>query len=152
MFGRDARESDDGGKARRREMVGGHVPEERRVAAWIGGSIVIKGNLTSSEDMTIAGQVEGDVALREHTLVIAPRARIRGNIFARAVAVHGEVEGGITAEHKVEIGETGSVSGDITAPRMVVVEGGVLRGGLRVGGSSSPPSAPAPSSTSSQPA
>ncbi|MEJ2186162.1 MAG: polymer-forming cytoskeletal protein [Gemmatimonadota bacterium] len=110
--------------------------EERRVAAWIGASIVIKGNLTSLEDMTIAGQVEGDVTVREHTLVIAPRARIRGNITARTVAVHGEVLGTITAERRVEVGETGSVDGDIVAPRMVVAEGAVLHGQLGIAASS----------------
>lgn len=105
--------------------------EERRVAAWIGASLVIKGDLTSSEDTTIAGHVEGDVAVRGHTLVVAPRARVRGDIIAGAVAVHGQVTGTITAERKVEIAETGSVDGDITTPRMVVAEGAVLNG--RVG-------------------
>lgn len=136
MFARSARDSDDGRQPRREEMAKDHVLEERRVAAWIGASIVIKGNLTSLEDMTIAGQVEGDVTVREHTVVIAPRARIRGNIIARAVAVHGEVLGTITAERRVEVGETGSVDGDIVAPRMVVAEGAVLHGQLGIAASS----------------
>jgi cytoskeletal protein CcmA (bactofilin family) len=127
MVGRDARDADIGGQQR----MGGPVPEERRVAAWIGASIVIKGDVTSSEDMTIAGQVEGDVVVKEHALVIAPQARIRGNIVARAVAIRGQVLGTITAERKVEVGETGSVEGDINTPRLVVAEGAVIHG--RVG-------------------
>ena len=55
MFGKDARDV-AAGAARREERLGG---QERRVAAWIGASIVIEGNLTSSEDTTIAGRVEG---------------------------------------------------------------------------------------------
>ena len=112
------------------------MQEERRVAAWIGASIVIRGDLTSSEDMTIAGRVEGDVTVRENTVVVAPKATIHGDIVARVVAVHGEVTGTITAAHKVEVGETGSVQGDIITPRMVVAEGAVLHG--RVGTAASP--------------
>lgn len=132
MFGRDARDPAVGAVPRRRERIGDQVREERRVAAWIGASLVIEGNLTSSEDMTIAGRVEGDVAVREHTLVVAPDGRIHGNIVARAVAVNGEVRGTITAASKLEIGETGTVQGDITTPRLVVTEGAVLDGQVSV--------------------
>jgi len=132
MFGRDKNDADRSEQPRQKERIGGHMPEERRVAAWIGASIVIKGDLTSSEDMTIAGQVEGDVVVREHSVVIAPRARIRGNIIARAVEVHGEVMGAITGERRVEVGETGSVEGEISTPRMHIAEGAVLNGRLRV--------------------
>jgi cytoskeletal protein CcmA (bactofilin family) len=132
MFNRDARDADDSAQARRGETVGRLPREERRVAAWIGASIVITGDLTSSEDMTIAGRVEGDVAVPEHAVVVAPGARIRGNIVARAVVVHGEVLGTITADRRVEVGDTGSVDGDIVAPRMAVAEGASLRGQLRI--------------------
>lgn len=140
MLGRDTRDSDDNAQPRRVERVGGKVVEERRVAAWIGASIVVKGNLTSSEDLTIAGQVEGNVTVREHTLVIAPRGRVRGDIIARTVAVHGEVTGTITADRKVEIGATGSVEGDIKSPRMVVDEGAVLHGRIGITSPASPAS------------
>lgn len=109
------------------------MPEERRVAAWIGASLVIEGDLTSSEDTTVAGQVRGDVAVREHALIISAGGRIRGNIVARAVVVHGEVVGTITATHRVEVGATGAVDGDITAPRMTVEDGASLRGRLKLG-------------------
>lgn len=108
------------------------VGEERRVAAWIGASIVIKGNLTSSEDMTIAGRIEGNVAVRDNRLIVAPNARIEGNIVARSVAVHGHVAGNITAGHTAEIGADGSVLGDIAAPRMIVAEGAALHGRVEV--------------------
>jgi cytoskeletal protein CcmA (bactofilin family) len=129
MFGKDARDV-AAGAARREERLGG---QERRVAAWIGASIVIEGNLTSSEDTTIAGRVEGDVSVREHGLVIAPTGRINGNIHARSVAVHGEVSGSIRAGGKLEIGQTGSVQGDITTPRLIVAEGATLQGQVGVG-------------------
>ena len=132
MFGSDARSSDDSGKSRRVTTVGGQTREERRVTAWIGESIVIRGDLTSSEDTTIAGRVEGDVAARSHTVVIAARARIEGNVRARAVVVHGEVVGTISASHRVEIGAEATIDGDVTAPRAAVSEGAALHGRLVV--------------------
>lgn len=110
----------------------GRPPEERRVAAWIGKSILIKGDLTSSEDITVAGQVEGDIYVPEHTLIIAPQARIRGNIVARFVVVQGNVKGTITAAEKVDVRESGVVDGDIIARRMAIAEGGILRGKIGV--------------------
>lgn len=106
--------------------------EERRVAAWIGASIVIKGDLISSENLTIAGQVEGDVTVKEHSLVIAPQGAVRGNIHAGAVVVQGKVIGNITSAGRVDVGETGTVDGEITAPRMAVSEGASLNGRVRV--------------------
>lgn len=108
------------------------------MAAWIGKSILIKGNLTSSEDLTIAGQVEGDIAVPEHTLIIASQAKIRGNIVARFVVVQGSVAGTITAAERVEIGATGFVDGDIVTRRMAIAEGGILRGKIGVNAQPTP--------------
>ena len=40
-------------------------PEERRGVAWAGKSVLFKGDLTSSEDMSIDGRVEGTIELRD---------------------------------------------------------------------------------------
>ena len=111
--------------------------DERSAAAGIGASIVIKGDLISSEDTTIAGQVLGDITIEGHTLTLAPRASVRGNIVAAAVAVHGDVIGTITSPGKIEVGETGSVDGEIRAPRMVLTEGATLRGRIQISGPAS---------------
>jgi len=105
---------------------------ERRVAAWIGASIVIKGDLVSSEDTTLAGRVEGNVECRDHALVIAEGARVEGNVHARSVSLSGEVTGNVTAEQTIDIGQTGSVNGDIVAPRMSIAEGGSLNGRVTI--------------------
>ena len=135
MFRKAAPAPDTKGPLREENRTTGRVPEERRVAAWIGASIVMKGDVTSSENMTVAGQVEGDITVTEHALVIAAGGTVRGNIVARAVVVHGEVLGTITADARVEVAATGFVNGDIIAPRMMLAEGATLHG--RVGIASS---------------
>ena len=57
----------------------------------IGKSVVIKGELNGSEDLTIEGQVEGTIQLREHVLTIGPNGKIKAQVFAKAVIVLGEV-------------------------------------------------------------
>lgn len=102
--------------------------EERRVVAWVGKSVVFKGDLTSSEDMTIDGRVEGTIGLRDHSLTIGPDAHIRADIVARRVTVYGAVAGKITASDTVDLRDTASVEGTITSPRLAMADGAVMRG------------------------
>jgi len=92
--------------------------------------VVIKGELSGSEDLTIEGQVEGTIQLREHVLTIGPNGKIRAQVFAKAVVVLGEVTGNVTATDKVDIRDAGSVNGDIVAPRVAIAEGAHFRGSV----------------------
>ena len=47
----------------------------------IGTSLVITGEVTSKEDITIHGQVKGQISMVEGTLLVAPTARIACRIF-----------------------------------------------------------------------
>lgn len=96
----------------------------------IGKSVVIKGELTGSEDLTIEGTVEGTIQLKEHVLTIGPNGKIRAQVFAKAVIVLGEVHGNISASEKVDIKDNGSVDGDIVSPRVAIAEGAHFRGSV----------------------
>jgi cytoskeletal protein CcmA (bactofilin family) len=96
----------------------------------IGKSVVIKGELNGSEDLTIEGQVEGTIQLRDHVLTIGPNGRIKAQVFAKAVIVLGEVVGNVTASDKVDIRDNGSVDGDIVSPRVAIAEGAHFRGSV----------------------
>jgi cytoskeletal protein CcmA (bactofilin family) len=96
----------------------------------IGKSVVIKGELNGSEDLTIEGHVEGTIQLRDHVLTIGPNGRIKAQVFAKSVIVLGEVTGNVTASEKVDIRDNGSVDGDIIAPRVAIAEGAHFRGSV----------------------
>jgi cytoskeletal protein CcmA (bactofilin family) len=96
----------------------------------IGKSVVIKGELNGSEDLTIEGQVEGKIELRQNVLTIGPNGRIKAQVFAKSVIILGEVTGNVTASEKVDIRDNGSVDGDITAPRVAIAEGAHFRGSI----------------------
>jgi cytoskeletal protein CcmA (bactofilin family) len=98
------------------------------VVMSLGKSMVIKGELSASEDLTLYGQMEGTVTLTDHTLTIGPDADIRAQITANVVVVTGSVTGNVTASKKLEIRATGSVQGDVASADLVIQEGGRLQG------------------------
>src|SRR5947209_1312214 len=111
----------------------GHPPGERRMVAWVGKSVVFRGDLTSLEDLTIDGRVEGTIELRDYTLTVGPDAHIEAGITAKTVTVLGTVNGTVTASETVDIRETGAVEGNITSRRLVMADGAMLRGRVDTG-------------------
>ena len=106
-------------------------PESRRIerdVVNIGKSVVIKGELNGSEDLTIEGHVEGKIELKDHVLTIGPNGKIKAQVLAKSVIVLGEVNGNVTATEKVDIRDGGSVDGDIVSPRVAIAEGAHFRG------------------------
>ena len=119
----------------------------------IGQSIHIKGELTGNEDLTIEGKVEGKIFLKDNNLTIGANGKITAEITAKTVMVLGEVSGNITADDKVEVATSGSMRGDIIAPRVVLADGAKFKGAIdmdRKPGSSV--SASTSTSTSARPA
>ena len=110
----------------------------------IGKSVVIKGELNGSEDLTIEGHVEGKIELRDHVLTIGPNGKIKAELFAKSVVVLGEVIGNVSASEKVDIRENGSVEGDITSPRVAIAEGAHFRGSVDMAQQGQGRSRPAP--------
>jgi cytoskeletal protein CcmA (bactofilin family) len=132
-----------------------------RTTVNIGKSVVIKGELNGSEDLTIEGQVDGKIELRQNVLTIGPNGRIKAQVFAKSVIILGEVTGNVTATEKVDIRDNGAVDGDIAAPRVAIAEGAHFRGSIDMQKTGSKPSeakaeakstAPAVSSQATQPA
>jgi cytoskeletal protein CcmA (bactofilin family) len=107
---------------------------DSNVVMNLGKSMRIKGELSASEDMTLCGQMEGRVTLTDHTLTIGPDADIRAEIKASTVVIMGAVSGNVTATQKIDLRATGSVTGDIAAPRIVIADGGQLLGKVQISG------------------
>lgn len=98
--------------------------------ASIGKSIHVKGELSGSEDLAIEGKVEGKIVLKGHRVTIGSTGQVAAEIVAKSVAVAGQVKGGIRADERVEVAATGSVVGDISAPRVVLVDGAKFKGSI----------------------
>jgi cytoskeletal protein CcmA (bactofilin family) len=125
-----------------------------KTAVNIGKSVVIKGELNGSEDLTIEGMVEGKIELRQNVLTIGPNAKIKAQVFAKSVIILGEIVGNVAATDKVDIRDNGSVDGDIAAPRVAIAEGAHFRGSIdmqRTGDKGGDKSAPKPEVKAAQP-
>jgi cytoskeletal protein CcmA (bactofilin family) len=93
---------------------------------YIGPSVVIKGTVTSGEDLTIAGRVEGDVLLDAGELMLAPGSAVVGDLLVPSVIVHGSFRGNVTAHVRIDVRPHASVGGSLAAPALVVAEGAEL--------------------------
>jgi cytoskeletal protein CcmA (bactofilin family) len=118
-----------------------HAESRNARPANIGQSVQIKGELLGQEDLLIDGKIEGKIVVQDHHLTIGPNGRIHAEVHAKSVQVNGEVNGNINADDKVEISPSGSVHGDITAPRVALADGSRFKGSIDMGRKASSSSA-----------
>ena len=107
--------------------------EDRRKAAWIGGSILVKGDVVSTQDLVIDGQVQGTIELGDNSLTIGPGASVVADLSANFVTISGKVHGNVIGSSRVELKSTASVEGDVTAPTFVMADGAALLGTVEAG-------------------
>ncbi len=100
--------------------------------ATIGKSVVVKGELSGSEDLYVDGEVEGSIALRGQTLTVGPNGRVRANVEARNVVLHGRVDGDVHATERVELRKTASLAGDISTARISIEDGAFFKGTIDI--------------------
>jgi cytoskeletal protein CcmA (bactofilin family) len=103
---------------------------QEKAVVNIGKSVIIKGELSGSEDLTIEGQVEGKIELRQNVLTIGPNAKIKAQVAAKTIVVEGSVQGNVMASERIEIRDKGSVEGDLAAPRVAIADGAHFRGSI----------------------
>ncbi len=121
----------------------------------IGQSVVIKGQLTAREDLTIDGRVEdGKVEVPDNVVTVGVHAQIAAEVIGRAIVVLGTVKGNVRATERVEIRAGGSVEGDLVAPRFSMADGAQLRGRVETvaAPAAKPVPAPAPAAKPGAPA
>ena len=101
--------------------------------AHIGKSVIIKGELSGSEDLFLDGEVERDHRPpRSSYLVIGPNGRVRANVYAKDVTIHGTVDGSVTGVNKVELKKSALLNGDILTQRIVIEDGAFFKGSIDI--------------------
>ena len=98
----------------------------------IGTSLVITGEITSKEDITIHGQVTGQISMVEGTLLVAPTARIEADVDVTTVTIHGNMSGNVAAGERVELTPTARVKGTLIAPAVILHDGATFNGKIQV--------------------
>lgn len=98
----------------------------------IGPSMVIKGELSCSEDLYIDGQVEGVIDPKGNRLTVGPHGRVKANVNASAVVVQGKLDGNVQASDRVDLKQSAVVTGDIAAQRISIDEGAYFKGRVNI--------------------
>jgi len=96
--------------------------------AHIGKSVIIKGELSGSEDLYVDGVVEGTIELHGNNLVIGPNGQVRANVNSKGVVVQGKLEGNIRASERAELRKSAVAVGDILTQRIAIEEGAYFKG------------------------
>lgn len=104
----------------------------RADVAHIGKSVLVKGELSGSEDLYLDGEVEGSIELRDHSLIVGPHGRVRANVHARDVVVHGKVDGNIRGTERVELKKSAVLVGDISTQRIIIEDGAYFKGAIDI--------------------
>lgn len=105
---------------------------DRADVGHIGKSVVIRGELTGNEDLYLDGEIEGNINLRDHKLVIGPNGKIKASITARDIVLHGRVEGNVSATERVELKKACTLVGDVSTQRIVIEDGAYFKGSIDI--------------------
>ncbi len=106
------------------------MAENTREVAQIGKSVVIKGELSGSEDLYLDGEVEGSIELKQNAVTIGPNGKVKAKINAKSVVVDGKVTGNVFGSDRVELRGSSVVTGDIVTKRIVIAEGAFFKGSV----------------------
>jgi len=100
--------------------------------AAIGPGVKINGRINSEEDLSIEGHVEGSIISETHEISVAVSGTLKADIRAKVVEIHGTVTGDIVGTEKVVVSQSGSVTGNIDAPRVVLEDGAKFKGSIQM--------------------
>ena len=107
-------------------------PVAKWSSGWLGPSLYVKGDITSTDDLLIDGSVEGMIQLNERKLIVGAGAQVHADINARDVVVCGHVKGKVHATRGIEIKQEGSVIGHLRAAEIIIQDGADFRGSIEI--------------------
>jgi|SRR5215471_6851647 len=98
----------------------------------IGKSIMIKGELSGGGSVHVAGEVEGPIELLDGSLTVESEGRVRGDVEALTIVIHGRVEGNLSGIKSVGLKGSAVLLGNIQTSRIAIEEGASLTGSVQV--------------------
>jgi cytoskeletal protein CcmA (bactofilin family) len=99
---------------------------------WIGRGIEVNGDITFADRLQVDGKTNGKLTSDSGTLIIGESGQIEAQIDVGVCVVHGSIHGNLIARSKLEIRRTGRVHGDVITPVLLVEEGAIFNGAIRM--------------------
>ncbi len=104
------------------------APKSKPAVSMLSSDLLITGNLKTSGDIQVEGQVEGDI--RAHLLTVGEGATVKGEVVADDVVVNGRVVGRVRGL-KVRLTSTARVEGDIIHKTIAIESGAHFEGSVQ---------------------
>jgi len=101
--------------------------------AYIGKSLLIKGEVSGSEPLHIEGRIEGSISLPGGHVSVGRQGVVTSSVHAGEVIVRGTLQGNITASDRVEIHRGGNVIGEVVTQRISIEDGAQMKGSIKMG-------------------
>jgi cytoskeletal protein CcmA (bactofilin family) len=95
----------------------------------IGSGLTVEGEITSDEDVVVAGTLRGKLTA-EGAVTIEAGAQVEADIGAAALQVGGNVTGNVTAGDRVDLLAGGRLVGDVKASRLTIADGASFKGNV----------------------
>jgi cytoskeletal protein CcmA (bactofilin family) len=95
----------------------------------IGHGITIEGEVTSDEEVVVAGTVRGKLSA-EGPITIEAGAVVEADIGAASLSVGGHVTGNVAASDRVDLLAGGRLIGDVKAARLTIADGASFKGNV----------------------
>lgn len=99
---------------------------------WIGKGVEVIGDVIFLDKLQVDGKVNGKLYSEKGTLIIGETGKIEGQIDVGSCVVHGAINGDLNARARVEIHRTGKLNGDVITPALVVEEGSIFNGAIKM--------------------
>jgi len=87
----------------------------------------LRGEVTGGTELLVEGEIEGEVRV-DATVTVGAEGVVTGPIAAPVVRIGGRVIGNVIASDRVEVSPSGSLEGNISAPRIIIAEGAFFKG------------------------
>ena len=110
--------------------------QQLKERATIGHTITVKGDISGEEDLIVHGKVEGKIRLQNNNVMVGESGRIKADVVAKVVSVEGTVEGNLAGQEKVVVRKSGTIHGNISAPRVTLEDGCKFTGSIDMEGGS----------------
>lgn len=105
------------------------TPDPSKKVSVLGKTLVFKGELSADEDIILQGRVEGSIR-HTQSVTVGIDGVVIGDTHARSIVVEGTVEGDLKGVVSVLIAATATVRGNISAPRVGIMEGANFNGSV----------------------
>ena len=108
------------------------IDENSTSSSIIGKGTSVEGNVDSSGNISVEGEVKGNVTSKSK-VVLGPSSYIEGKVWAINAIIAGEIQGSVEVGELLTLKPTAVIHGDIITNKLVVESGATFNGSCRMG-------------------